>query len=318
MPYAAGGYLPLLVSGVALEDLGAAFAKGMTDRVFRPAGMTGAAIGADPRGLVDDYAVGYGSDLRGRPQPLAYTAAGSTAPASSGVATLDDMAAWVRLQLRQGVSVVGGRVVSAANLAECWKAGVAAPVTPHTWTPMRWASTTVWAGSARSTGKVRPWSTTAGTWTGSRRSWGSSPPRTSGSWSSRTTTSSSVYFVLNVLLDQLLGLNPGVPEAIVAAGDAALATLASVERQSGPVALKAVAPYLGYYERGYSLQREGREVQLRLASRVWPSVQMPDGSYLVSHGILRGNAVRLTRGADGTPHIEIVGFETVRRAEGFA
>src|SRR3954469_4692234 len=88
--------------------------------------------------------------------------------------------------------------------------------------------------------------------------------------------------------------------------------------QSRAVDLKQVAPYLGYYERGYSLQRDGREVQLRLASRAWPLRQMPDGSYLISYGILRGNPVRLAREADGTPHIEIVGFETVRRAEGLA
>ena len=40
------------------------------------------------------------------------------------------MAAWVRLQLRQGSSVGGGGVVSAANLAECWKPHVTLPLAP--------------------------------------------------------------------------------------------------------------------------------------------------------------------------------------------
>jgi CubicO group peptidase (beta-lactamase class C family) len=317
VPYAAGGYLPLLASGVALKDLGASFAKGMTDRVFRPAGMTGAAIGADPRELVDDYAVGYGSDLRGRPQALAYAAAGSTAPASSGVATLEDMAAWVRLQLRKGLSVTGGRVVSAANLAECWKAGVAAPVTP-TFDP---DAVSQHYGMGWFREEYRDGSTLihhSGYVDGFTPFIGFLPAQDIGLIVLTNHDFEFRLFVLNVLLDQLLGLNPGVPDAIVAAGDAALAALASLDRQSRAVDLKPVAPYLGYYERGYSLQREGREVQLRLASRVWPLVQMPDGSYLVSHGILRGNPVRLARAADGTPHIEIVGFETVRRAEGFA
>jgi hypothetical protein len=40
---------------------------------------------------------------------------------------------------------------------------------------------------------------------------------------------------------------------------------------------------------------------------------MPDGSYVMSAGFMVGSEVRLARERDGTPHIEIVGAETLRR-----
>ena len=65
-----GGYLPLLASGVELRDIGAAYAQAMKDRIDTPAGMTGARITDDPRGLVDDYSNGHVLDLRAKAQTL--------------------------------------------------------------------------------------------------------------------------------------------------------------------------------------------------------------------------------------------------------
>jgi len=90
--------------------------------------MSGARIGSDPRDVSADYATGYGYDLTGTPTELPYAAFGSTAPSSSALAGLADYAAFVRLQLRRGLSVTGRRVVSEANLAACWKPGVATPI----------------------------------------------------------------------------------------------------------------------------------------------------------------------------------------------
>ena len=119
--YAVAGYLPFLASGTAPEDVRPAYTKSMYDRLFAPAGMTGAQIADDPRGLVDDYATGNQFDLRPKATTLPFAGTGSHTPAGGAFAGLRDMAAWVRLQLREGVSVDGSRVVSAANLAECWK-----------------------------------------------------------------------------------------------------------------------------------------------------------------------------------------------------
>ena len=43
---------------------------------------------------------------------------------------------------------------------------------------------------------------------------------------------------------------------------------------------------------------------------------MPDGSYVVSSGSGTTIPLRLVKEADGTPHIEITGVETVRRTTG--
>ncbi|MCU7820396.1 hypothetical protein [Kitasatospora sp. DSM 101779] len=40
------------------------------------------------------------------------------------------------------------------------------------------------------------------------------------------------------------------------------------------------------------------------------------GTYVMTGGLLVGNTVRLTRDADDTPLVEVVGFETVRRTVG--
>jgi CubicO group peptidase (beta-lactamase class C family) len=47
--YAAAGYLPPLRQGVAPEELQAAYAQLLQERVFGPAGMDGAHLGDDPR-----------------------------------------------------------------------------------------------------------------------------------------------------------------------------------------------------------------------------------------------------------------------------
>ena len=80
--------------------------------------------------------------------------------------------------------------------------------------------------------------------------------------------------------------------------------------------LAEVEPYLGQYEGGYSLVRAGRELQLRISSRVMPLQVMPDGSYVMSGGFMLGVGVNLALESDGVPHVEIVDVETVRRTTG--
>ena len=57
---------------------------------------------------------------------------------------------------------------------------------------------------------------------------------------------------------------------------------------------------------------------IRIGSRVMPLAAMPDGTYLIVSGLILGTPVRLARGADGTPRLEIVGLQTVRRTAGLA
>jgi CubicO group peptidase (beta-lactamase class C family) len=314
--YAAGGYLPLLATGVAPADLSAAYAQAMRDRVFRPAGMTGAWIGADPRELVNDYASGYGFDLRPQVRAMPFAAFGSTAPSSSALASLRDMAAFVRMQLRQGVSAGGGRVVSAANLTECWKPGVSVPVA-ETFDPdamsknyaMGWFREEFKDGSTllHHGGNVDGFSLFMAFL----------PQHDLGLVV--LNNMDSVFadpYVLNVMLNQRLGLNLGVPAKVLAFSDSMLDDRRRLGRLARPVNIKAVASHLGYYEKGYSLVLEGRGLQLRLGPRVWPLLLMPDGRYVISEGVLATARVDLAQDADGVPRLEIVGFETVRRTTG--
>jgi len=123
-------------------------------------------------------------------------------------------------------------------------------------------------------------------------------------------------YVLNLLLSEQLGLNVGVPDKVLADTASAFDEIRQLGRQAGPVDPSAIAPFLGYYEGGYSLVRDGRDLQLRISSRVMPLEVMPDGRYVMSGGLMVGVPVKLAIESDGVPHVEIVGLETIRRTTG--
>jgi hypothetical protein len=126
-------------------------------------------------------------------------------------------------------------------------------------------------------------------------------------------TGSAFYsYILDLLLDQRFGLNPGVADKALAASDAGLANLAQLGRQARPADPRVVEPFLGYYEHDYSLVRAGRALRLLVGPRLLTLEAMPDGSYVVSDGLLPGNRVNLTLDKDGHRRLEFVGFETVR------
>ncbi len=317
---AVGAYLPLLATGVEPGDLPAAYGKAMHDRVFGPAGMTTARIASDPRGLVDDYATGNGFDLRPRATTMPFGPMGSHAPAGGASASLNDMAAWVRLQLRQGQSVTDQRVVSAVNLAECWHPHVTTPLAPDL-DPgavkggygMGWLRQEYRDGTSLVLHN--------GAIDGFTSYMGFLPQHDLGlvvltNMTSGPTGTFWYTYVLNLLLSQRFGLNAGVPDKALAENARWLGVLAGVGKDARPVDLAAVDPYLGFYEGGYSLVRQGRDLELRIGPRVFPLEVMPDGSYVMSGGFMVGSEVRLARERDGTPHAEIVGAETVRRTIG--
>jgi len=315
--YAVGGYLPFLASGVAPQDVRPAYTQAMRERLYAPAGMTGAQIADDPRGLVDDYATGNQFDLRPRATTIPFGPIGSYTPAGGALADLRDMAAWVRLQLRQGVSVDGGRVVSAANLAECWK--------PHVTTALPRELDPDYVSAGYAMGWIREEYEDAssliwhnGAIDGFASFIGFLPQHDLGLVVLNSMTAAPIgnllyTYVLNLLLSQRLGLNRGVPAKVLAANTSAWDELRQLGRQARSVDNTAVAPFLGYYEGGYSLVLDGPDLQLRIGSRVMPLEVMPDGSYVMSGGFMVGIPVKLAIESDGVPHVEIVGIETVRR-----
>jgi CubicO group peptidase (beta-lactamase class C family) len=313
-----GGYLPLLARGVAPADLAPAWAAAIQERIFGPAGMPGARLSSDPRGQVENFATGNGFDLRPKASPMPFAAIGAYAPSGGTLASVSDMAAWVRLQLRQGRSVTGRQVVSSANLAQCYVPHVAVP-----------ASGGALPGGASSGYGMGWWHDTfpnglqvvfhTGAFDGFSTLIAFFPDHDLGLVALNAMDPSAdlwTIYTLVLLLSQRFGGNPDLPQQVLAANADRLAHLADLGRQSGAVDLKRLEPYLGYYEGGWSLVREGREVQMRIGPRVIPLQAMPDGSYVMAGGTLVGGTARLATEADGTPHIELAGIETVRRTTG--
>jgi CubicO group peptidase (beta-lactamase class C family) len=317
---AVGAYLPLLATGVAPGDLAAAYGQAMHDRVFGPAGMTTARIASDPRGVVDDFATGNGFDLRPRPTTMPFGPMGSHAPAGGASAGVNDMAAWVRLQLRQGQSVTGHRVVSGASLAECWRPHVTTPLAPDLDPDaVKGGYGMGWLRQEYRDGTSLVFHN--GAIDGFTSYMGFLPQHDLGlvvltNMTSGPTGTFWYTYVLNLLLSGRFGLNAGVPDKALAENARWLGVLAGVGKDARPVDLAAVDPYLGFYEGGYSLARQGRDLQLRIGPRVFPLEVMPDGSYVMSGGFMVGAEVRLARERDGTPRVEIVGAEIVRRTVG--
>jgi CubicO group peptidase (beta-lactamase class C family) len=319
--YAVGGYLPALEQGVGGDQLAAAYANQMHSRVYGPVGMRGARVADDPRGLVRDYSRGHGLDLSGRRITLAYGPVGSYAPVGGTLATLDDMAAYVRLQLRRGVSVSGRRVVSAANLVECWKPHIGVPLSAEldpdavsSGYGMGWINARYRDGTSliSHTGGIDGFASFIGFL----------PEHDIGLVVLNSINPAPIgpllfyLYVLNVLLSQRFGLNVGVPAKVHHAYKAAMSELRKLGRRSRPVNPRAVAPFLGYYEGGYRLVLHNRDLRILLGPRVMPLRAMTDGGYIISGGLLVETRVRLDRDRDGVRRMELVGLETVRRTVG--
>lgn len=317
---ATGGYLPLLATGTKPGDLVAAYAAALEERVLKPAGMTGARVLDDPRGVLDDYADGHGLDLRLRPAAVPFVPIGAFSPAGSVMAGLDDMAAWARLQLRRGRSVTGARVVSEQNLTETWKRHVVEPVADANHFEaasygygMGWWETVFTDGTrmVAHSGDIDGFLT----WTMFL------PDHDLGlvvlnTMSGVPTGVLFDIYVAGVLLAMRAGIDGGAAPAMLAKAVGAMGFVTDLGGQAHAVDVKAVEPWLGRYEGGWSMVREGRQVSLRIGPRVWPLLGLPDGGYVVSEGPFLTTKVRLSRDPDGTPRVDLVGLESVRRTTG--
>lgn len=314
--YSAAGYLPSLAQGVAADDLESSYARLMQDRVFGPAGMSSARIADDPRPYTDDYATGYAFDFVAGTAPEPGVPTGSFAPVGGTLAGLDDMAAYLRLQLRRGLAGSGRRVVSATNLAECWQPHIDEPISA-TFDPdlvsagyaMRWNSQTY------RDGRRLVWHN--GGTDGFTSFVGSLPDDNLGlvvltnSWVTPGGIAFYTY-VLNLLLSGQFGLNQGVNETVVAAYRDALGQLTGLAAQATPVDATAIAPFLGSYEKGYGLSLDAAGgLRLLLGARATRVLAMPDGSYIAASGLFAGTPIQLVRTSSGTPLMTLQDFESV-------
>jgi CubicO group peptidase (beta-lactamase class C family) len=319
--YATGGYLALLAQGRDPGALLGDYVQLMQQRVFGPAGMATARIADDSRPFTDDYATGYALDFVEGTAREPQVPVGSFAPVGGTLASLTDMAAYLRTQLLHGVSPSGTRVVSDANLTETWKPHIDQPIFPEVDPDLVSAGYAMgWIAQTYTDGR-RLISHTGGV-DGFTSYSGFFPDDDLGlvilmnTW---TTPGALAFYpyVQNLLLSGRFGLNVGVNDTLVSLYQAIAQQLQDQADQAGPVDPAAIAPYLGYYEHGYRLAFDAASVlRIRQSARATRLLAMPDGSYIAGSGILAGSAVHFSRDSSGNPQMAITGAETVRWQSG--
>ncbi len=132
-----------------------------------------------------------------------------------------------------------------------------------------------------------------------------------------STIGSFFYLAVQTHLLNRFGINAGVAEKVDAAYDQTVASLREVWEQSTPADIADLAPHAGYYQGGYRLIVTGNSATIRVGSRVLPLRALPDGSHVITSGLLLNVRVHFRRGADGVSFMELEDVETVRRTVGF-
>lgn len=319
--FAVGGYLPALLQGESPHQLETTYARLMAERVYGPAGMATARLCDDPRPFSSNYATGYAPDFTHGTAAQPYAPVGSFAPVGGTLASLTDMAAYVTMQLNGGLASSGERVVSTVNLAECWQPQIDLQTSPELDPDLVSAGYGMgWISQSYQSGQRLVWHN--GGIDGFASFIGFFPDDNLGLviLSNIGPLSRGLYFaayVLNLLLSAQFGLNRGANEAVVAQYQAAEQTLQNLAGQAVPVDADAVAPYLGFYEKGWRLVFDpDGTLRLRQSSRAIRLAAMPDGSYVMAGGVVPGLAVQLYQDEHAMPWLEIEGIETVRWTNG--
>jgi CubicO group peptidase (beta-lactamase class C family) len=317
------GYLGSLAQGTAPEELGAAYAALLAKRLFTPAGMADAAIADDPRPLGEDYAIGYAHDLFGRATEVPFVSINGVAPAGSGLASAMDMAHYLIMQMHGGVAADGGRLVSAANLAQTHAPGIVVPPdVPNALPSLVLADTTVthyclgWFEQTFKDGRRLLWN--AGGIDGFVSLMGFFPAEKIGFALLTNAEPGGALFTISVqssLLSRLFGLNQTAPGILAGLLPESAKFLADLAAQTRPVDPTAAGPYLGLYEQGFRVRLDDAgELRLDHDIRSMPLLGLADGGYVVTSGpsMILGRKVHFTGDAATQLTMIIEGFEPVR------
>jgi CubicO group peptidase (beta-lactamase class C family) len=319
--YAAAAYLGLLVDGTAAEMLEETYAAQVQQRVFEPIGMADAAILDDPRPLGDDFAVGYTQDIFGDPSSLPFVSLAGLAPAGSGLASSTDIARFLITQMRHGVAPGGTIVVSATNLDEMHRPGIA--LEPSALFPSDVQTDTValnygmgWLSETYRDGRQLLWH--SGGIDGFAALMGFFPQEQLGFAFLTNMGRGGGLFNLSLqasLLGRLFGLNRDLPSFLAGAIPMLEAGTAELAARTGPVDPAAVTPYLGLYEDGFRLRLDDAgALFLDHDIRSMPLLELSDGSYVVAAGpdVVLEQPVSFEVDAIRVPVMTITGFAPVR------
>jgi hypothetical protein len=231
------------------------------------------------------------------------------------------MAAYVTLQLRGGTAPAGQRVVSAQNLAECWKPVIEIPLPPEASSEVSEVSYCMgWVSAVYGAGR-RVLSHMGGE-DGFTCNIAFLPEDDLGLvvlTNAGPTPNGQLFcgYALNLLLEHRFALDADPQGAVISGYEAAARRLADQAAQAVPVDPTAIAPFLGYYEEGFRLAFDAAgTLRLHLQNRAWRVLGQPDGSYAIGSGSGVGGVIHLTRDAVGVPLLELQDFGTVRWQSG--
>jgi len=126
---ASAGYLTALAAGGEYGTLYEDYIRLMEDRIFAPLGMEDTTFSFEEALSSDNYAVPYGlfTDFTFQPLPFRDEKAFliPITPAGAAWSTALDLAQYMIMELNEGVSADGARIVSAENLTHTWEPQVA-------------------------------------------------------------------------------------------------------------------------------------------------------------------------------------------------
>jgi CubicO group peptidase (beta-lactamase class C family) len=313
-------YVALLAEGTTLDQLDPAYAGLLHERLFAPLGMRDSSVASDPRPTGEDYAIGYSQDLYGRRSEVPFISIGGAAPAGAGLASVQDMARYLIMQMQGGITQEGKRVVSAANLAETHRPGIAIPLGNPEATPdtiamhyaLGWFIQTFRDGrqSLWHSGGIDGFSSQMGFFPVDQLGYvvlsNQEPGRNGGLFTTA---------IEAILLSRLYGLNTALPELVASLAPGLAEASAALAARTRPVDPTTVQPWLGLYDQGFSLRLDDAgALHLDHDIRSMPLVGMNDGSYLVvdGPGVIVEHGITFSTDAEGERIMRIAGFDPVR------
>ena len=321
---AAAGFLGPIAQQTPLTDLMPAYTRLLQQRLFDPAGMADAAIGADPRPLGNDWAGSYTRDLFDRLAPLPFVSIDGYGPAGAHIASATDMARYLIMQMNDGVTAEGQRITSASALAETHRPGVSMLTdSPDARSAAVLADTSAlhyclgWVDQTFRDGRRLLWH--SGGIDGAGSMMGFFPAERVGfvTLTNLDPTYSGVFnnSIQSSLLSRLFGLNAELPALFATVPAEQSKQKAELAGRTRPVNPAEAATYLGLYAEGFGVRLDANgTLWLDHDIRSMPLVAHADGGYIVVTGgwLIQGKRVSFATDPDNQPVMTIEGFSPVR------
>ena len=308
---AAAPYLVMLADGTDPADLQERYAADVAALVFGPIGMTDALVAADPRPFGSDHATGYQLDLDQNAQRVPFVSIGGYGPAGTIFASSTDMAKYLITQSQLGVAPDGTVVVSKENVRRTHQPGVLVPPDSHNGLPGLLLVDTQqtnyalgWFDEVFNDGQRMLWH--AGGIDGFASLMGFLPEHGVG-FVALTNNEPSIGGLFNFsiqasFLDVLFGLNDTIPAVLATVPPSNRQRDADLAATTRPVDPAAVAPYLGLYSGGFSLELDDADLELHHDIRTMRVRAVDSGDYVIVNGpsVVRSKTLTLATDDRGT------------------